>query len=50
MQIHRSINEILELCFLFSELIQRLNSKEFTISPDDSDFLERLATVSVHLW
>lgn len=49
MQIHRSITEILELCFSFSELIQGLNSKEFTISPVDSDLLERLATVSVSL-
>ena len=45
LQIRRCVNEILELCFSFSELILRLNTDNFVVSSERQDTLDHISMV-----
>ena len=46
MQIRRSISEILELCFCFSELVQGLGSGDVVFSSEKQNTLECITMVN----
>ena len=47
MQVHRSITEILELCFSFSELIQSLDNYRYVLSAEKQDTFENISVVRI---
>ena len=47
MQIRRCVNEILELCFSFSELIQGLRRDNFVFSSEGQQTFQHISMVSL---